>query len=77
MHVIFFDATWKVTISNQSDTRELVMKNTLPKSMLNWYLLNLTSLTIIKLLAHNLINVHHRGYLIILNNTKQKGMDIS
>lgn len=35
MHVIFFDATREVTISNQFDTREVVIKNTLQKLILN------------------------------------------
>lgn len=70
MNVIFFDAIREATVSNQLDTRELAIKNTLQKSILNWYFLNLISLTLLKLFVHNLINVHNQRYLIILNRRK-------
>lgn len=70
MNVIFFDAIREATVSNQLDTRELAIKNTLQKSILNWYFLNLISLTLLKLFVHNLINVRNQRYLIILNRRK-------
>lgn len=70
MNVIFFDAIREATVSNQLNTRELAIKNTLQKSILNWYFLNLILLTLLKLFVHNLINVHNQRYLIILNRRK-------